>query len=166
MPALRPAILPADVASDMKLSRKLASLSLKPVAGRPVSPIAAQVAGRRYVFEVNPQHIEAVMLTPGPGGSETRLTLRMNGVDQTCVCGNGGWVKGTFTGPSGDPIAVALSGAWSSDDTFSINVVRYRTPLSTAYDLRFSGDTVILEALDHVGFHPERIRLEGRASRS
>jgi CubicO group peptidase (beta-lactamase class C family) len=164
VPALKSSPLEADAVSDQRLSEKLANLSLRPVAGRPTSPVAQMVSGRRYAFAPNPQHIEAVSLIPGKDGTGTRMNLRISGSEWSVACGSGSWVKGSITEDGGAPVAVAASAAWTSEDTFSATLVRYRTPLSTAYDLRFSADTVVLEALDHVGNPPpSRIRLEGKA---
>jgi hypothetical protein len=45
----------------------------------------------------------------------------------------------------------------------SVTMYRYRTPFSTAYDLRFADNELILEALDNASLTatPSRIRLVG-----
>jgi CubicO group peptidase (beta-lactamase class C family) len=163
LPALGSAPLPADPGSDRRLTEKLASLSLPVQAGEATSPVAAKVAGRRYAFPENPQHIEAVSLMAA-GGTGMPVTLRISGVDQHFDCGQGSWATGSISPAPGDAIPVAASGAWTSEDTYSFRLCRSLTPFSTAYDLRFAGDTVILEALDNVGsVAPARIRLTGTA---
>jgi len=164
LPALGPAAIPADPESDRRLSEKLAGLVLRLQGGQPSSPTAARVSGRVYAFPENAQHIEQVSVAAAAGAAPPAITVRLGGVDQRIECGQGSWIKGSVTGPSGERIPVAASGAWSSGDTFSFRLVRYLTPFSTDYDLRFAGETLILEAKDNVGnAAPERIRLVGTA---
>jgi CubicO group peptidase (beta-lactamase class C family) len=164
LPAFSAAALPADPESDRRLSRKLASLSLRTQPGRAASPMAQQVAGRVYRFPENAQKIDAVSFEPARDGGTDTLILRIAGSDQRIACGRGVWTKGSFTEDSGETFASAASGAWSSDDTYSVTLCRYQTPFTTAYDVRFAGDQVVLEAMDNVGLTPpERIRLTGTA---
>jgi hypothetical protein len=164
MPALAAAALPADPESDARLSQKLASLSLRLQSGQPSSPIEGRVAGRVYTFPANALHIETVSLGAPAAGAGPTVGIRLAGVDQRVPCGQGAWAKGSITGSTGEIVPVAASGAWSSEDTFSYRLVRYRTPFSTDYDLRFAGDHLILEALDNVDLSPpQRIRLVGTA---
>ncbi len=65
---------------------------------------------------------------------------------------------------------IAASGAWTADDTYTLNVVRYRTPFATTYQLRFAGDQVFLKAEQNVGAADARItelvgRVAGTSSR-
>jgi CubicO group peptidase (beta-lactamase class C family) len=164
LPAFNASSLPLNPESDRRLSEKLAGLSLRTQAGQATSPMAPKVFGKRYSFPDNAQHIEALTLESPAGGAGTRLILRTAGVDQSCVCGYGSWSKDSSTGAPGKAVPIAASGAWSSDDTYSATLVRYQTPISTEYDLRFSDGGVILEALDNVGNSPPtRIRVIGTA---
>ncbi len=147
--------LEPDAASQKKLRAKLADLSLRrPVAvavGKPT--LESKVAGRRYVFPKNPLALENVMLVPDSDDPQaTDFTATTGGVEQRVTVGGAGWVKGELqSGPSAGP--VALSGAWTGADTFTLDVVRYRTPFAVRYRLKFSGDgeSVTLEALPNVG---------------
>jgi CubicO group peptidase (beta-lactamase class C family) len=164
LPALGAASLPADADAQRKLSEKLASLSLRKQSGQPSSPTADKVTGRVFIFPPNPQHIESISLKTAGDRASPSIALRLDGVDQRLECGAGSWTRGAITTASGETIPVAASGAWSSEDTYSVRLVRYRTPFSTDYDVRFAGDHVILEALDNVGLiQPQRIRLVGTA---
>ena len=59
---------------------------------------------------------------------------------------------------------VAASGGWTSGDTYSFIVYAYRTPFSTAYDIRFTDDGVVVEMKDKVALTPpEWVRLVGTA---
>jgi CubicO group peptidase (beta-lactamase class C family) len=164
VPALGDPALPADPESDRRLAEKLASLSLPRQAGQVSSPTADRVAGKTFTFPENPQHIEALSLKSAGDGAGTSLTIRVAGIDQHIECGQGSWTKGSVTLDTGEVVPIAASGAWSSGDTYSVKLVRYRTPFSTDYDARFTGDGVVLEAMDNVGLtQPVRVRLMGTA---
>jgi CubicO group peptidase (beta-lactamase class C family) len=160
LPALRTAqaakgALPAEGATEGKLRVKLAGLTLKtPVAVASGAPaMAATVAGKRYVFPKNPQAVESVMLTPSADDAKaTEFVAVTGGVEQRVTVGGGGWEKGELKGgPSAGPVAV--SGAWTAADTFTLEVVRYQTPFVARYRLKFSdaGETVTLETVPNVG---------------
>jgi CubicO group peptidase (beta-lactamase class C family) len=163
LPAFAESTLPADSGSDRRLSEKLSSLSLRPQLGQAASPSAQRIAGRRYSFPANLLDIEAVSLVPAKDSANSVLTIRIAGSDQRIECGHGVWAKGAITMASGETFPAAASGAWTSDDTYSVTMYRYQTPFSTAYDLRFAGNELILEALDNASLTatPSRIRLVG-----
>jgi len=164
VPALGDAALPADPESDRRLAEKLASLSLPRQDGQVSSPTAERVTGKTFIFPENAQHIEALSLKSAGDGAGTSLTIRVAGTDQHIECGQGSWTKGSVTLDTGEVVPIAASGAWSSGDTYSVRLVRYRTPFSTDYDARFTGDGVVLEAMDNVGLTPPvRVRLSGTA---
>jgi CubicO group peptidase (beta-lactamase class C family) len=163
VPALAASALPADPDSDRRLTAKLAGLSLRTQAGQTSSPTGAKVSGKTYVFAANPLQYEAVSLKTAGDGAGTVVTLRVAGTDRSVECGQGTWTKGSVT-IAGEAVPVAVSGAWTSTDTYSLISYRYRTPYSTTVDLRFSGDQVVLESMDNVGLSsPEHIRLAGTA---
>jgi CubicO group peptidase (beta-lactamase class C family) len=173
LPAFKDSALPADPESDRKLTEKLASLSLATQTGQANSPTAAKVAGKRYIFDANKASIESISLAQGADGNYT-ISSRMGGADQSVVCGQGAWVKGKVSPGAradllagmvpGAPILMAATGAWTSEDTFTARVCRFATPLMTTYDLRFSGDTLVLEMEDNVGLEgTPRTRLVGTA---
>jgi CubicO group peptidase (beta-lactamase class C family) len=164
VPALGGAPLPADPESDRRLAEKLSGLSLATQAGQPGSPVAARVAGRRYVFPANPQLVESVEFEAVAAGADVAIAARVDGRDQRIVFGRGTWVKGSIDMGTGGPVPVAANGAWTSDDTFTAVVCRYRTPYSSTYDMRFAGDELILETEANVGFDSAgRVRIVGKA---
>jgi hypothetical protein len=164
VPAFDGAPLAADPESDRRLAERLASLSLPTQAGQPGSPIAARIAGRRYVFPSNPQEIESVEFEPVQEGANFAIEARIAGNDQRIVCGRGAWLKAPLKMGPGAPVPVALSGAWTSDDTYTAMLCRYRTPFCATIDMRFSGDELILETENNVGFDSAgRVRLVGKA---
>jgi CubicO group peptidase (beta-lactamase class C family) len=164
VPGLGAASLAADADSQRKLAEKLAGLGLRTQSGQPTSTMADKVSGRVYAFAPNALHIDSVSLKTAGDRAGVSVAFRIDDVDQRVQCGQGSWTAGALTLPSGEKVPVGVSGAWSSEDTYSLRLVRDRTPFSTDYDLRFAGDQLILEALDNVGLiPPQRIRIVGAA---
>lgn len=147
--------LAADAAAEGKLRAKLAGLALKSsvaVAGG-LPAMAATVTGKRYLFSKNLLAVESVMLSPAADDPQaTEFVTTTGGVEQRVALGGGGWVKGELQGgPSAGPVAV--SGRWTAADTFTVEVVRFRTPFVARYRMKFSGEgeTVILDTWTNVG---------------
>jgi CubicO group peptidase (beta-lactamase class C family) len=171
LPALNEGALPADPEGDRRLADRLAGLSLKMPEGKGTSPVADRIAGKRYVFPSNPQGIESVVFEPASGGKGDSITFRVSGADQHVECGRGTWVKGTANLGAGiEPLValesppIAASGAWTGDDTYTAIVCHYHTPHITTDRLQFTGDKVIFEARNNVGFGGNMpVRLVGTA---
>ena len=148
VPALKTSALPENAASHAALAAKLRSLMLAPITGAPTSTTASAASGRKYVLEKNQPGLETLTLTPSAGGAT--IGLRTAGADQSFTAVPGTWTRAAAEG-------VASSGAWTAADTYTLKVVRYRSPFATTYRLRFSGDAVAVEVEPNVGPAAERL---------
>jgi hypothetical protein len=160
LPAMRaPSPVPEDAPVRDRLSGKLASLSLRPPAGRPTSPSARRVSGRLFELPKNDDGLEAVSVE---FGREATLVVRANGRDHRVPCGRGGWRRGGTLPMSRErsmPEAVhpvASTGAWTDDDTFTVRSCFYETPFCLTLGLRFAGDALVLDREMNVGFGPTK----------
>ena len=152
IPALKPAALSTDKASSDKLASKLSGLVLPPQAGEPTSATVAKSAlGRRYTLAPNAQTAESIALDSIDARGEAAFTIRVGGADQHLVAAPGAWRKASMT-INGVAEPVAGSGGWTSDDTYTLKVARYRTPFVMTYRLRFSGDQLTVDTEQNVGF--------------
>jgi CubicO group peptidase (beta-lactamase class C family) len=150
LPAMQPAPLPADAQSDQKLERTLAGLTLHTPQGSATAAIAAQVSGKTYLFPTNAQNIDAV--TFDFKGADTTLVVSSLGREYRIVCGSGVWEKGRTAFVAGADWRVvapveqpfAASGAWTTDDTYTVKISYYETPLAITLTCRFAGDRVLL----------------------
>ena len=152
LPALQnKSALPADVGTHEKLKAKLASLSLRHPVAVATPPLAREIAGRRYVFPGNPLGIEAVTFDASADDARTtQLTTVVAGKRERIDLALGDWVKGEVAqGPTAG--VVALSGAWTAADTYTLDLVRYRTPFVLRHRLKFSGDELSLTVEPNVG---------------
>jgi hypothetical protein len=156
VPALKPSALPADRAANEKLTAKLKTLTLKPQTGEPTSTQASRVIGKRYTFETNRDAIEAITLDSANAAGEVTFVVRSGGKDQRVAASRGAWQKGSMT-IRGVADPMAASGGWTSDDTYTLKVARYRTPFTTTYRLRFTGDQLVVESEANVGAADTRI---------
>ena len=65
LPGMKPAPLPADGVAQRDLARRVAGSAVRPAAGKPASPVAAAVSGRRFSFPANDRGIESVVFEFG-----------------------------------------------------------------------------------------------------
>lgn len=168
LPAMRPGALPLDSTTRDQLEPKLARLILPLPEGLPTSPIARRMSGQRFVCEPNEENILAVSLDFGE--ELYALTIETDRGTHRVVCGTNRWARGTttFNRPGPRPLAtsgprqVAASGAWTSEDTYTIYLRFYETPFGLTISCRFVEDRLIFEWVENVSFTPiERKRVEG-----
>jgi CubicO group peptidase (beta-lactamase class C family) len=156
--------LPADAAVQDRLAKKLANLSLPPQPGRPTSPVARQVSGQIYELPKNDDGIEAIGLETGP---ETTLVIRNGGKEHRVPCGSGEWRGGGTLFVGGVEQKVAATGAWTTDDTYTVEACLYETPFCATLGLWFAGRALVLDQEMNVGFGPtKRPQLVGRPSQA
>jgi len=161
LPAMQSTPLPADATEDQKLERALAGLTLHAPQGGATSPIAAEVSGKTYSFPTNDQNIDVVKFDFN--GSKATLIVRSLGQEYRIPCGSGAWEKGQTAFNAGAPVwiaapvdqPVAAAGAWTADDTYTVKLAYYTTPLAVRLTCRFAGDRVLLLKAEHsVEFTP------------
>ena len=85
-------------------------------------------------------------------GAEPVLIIRRDGIEQEAVFGYQRWAKGSLPlrGVGAQP--VALSGAWTADDAFTVKVCFYETPHTLTLQLKFTGDEVRVDSEMNVDF--------------
>jgi len=161
LPAMQTAPLPADAESDQKLERTLDGLTLHQPQGAATTAVATQVSGRTYLFPTNAENINAV--TFDFKGQDATLVMRSLGREHRIACGSGVWKKGrtAFVAAAdwrvAEPVEqpVAASGAWTADDTYTVKLSYYDTPLAITLTCRFAGDRVLLLNVEYsVEFAP------------
>ncbi len=153
LPAMGQTALPADDRTRERLKQKLASLSVALPVGRPSSPVAGAVSGKLYVLPKNDDGLEAVGLEVGSG---TTLVVKSGGQERRIASGYAEWRRGGslphFDGRRAVEHKTAVSGAWTSDDTYTAKVCFHETPFCSTLALRFAGDAVVLDQEHNVSF--------------
>jgi hypothetical protein len=171
LPAMNAGALAADDAARETLRRKLGALVLPPPPGRATSPLATNVAGRRYVFPANDEGAESVALEIANG--EVTLVSRRSGRETRVPVAHGRWGQSAVmpvAGRMASPFAerderVSASGGWTADDTYTVKLCLHETPFVLTETLRFAGDELTLDREWNVGFGETKLpRLVGRAA--
>jgi CubicO group peptidase (beta-lactamase class C family) len=167
VPALRPGTLPPDPAGHAALTARLSSLALPAQAATATAPRVAALAGRQFVFGTDARALQALAIDRlDPAGVAT-LTFRIDGTDHQLSASPGTWQSSTMPAPeNGKPEPVAASGAWTAPDTYTLQVVRSRTPFVMTFRLRFAGDQLTIDAEQNVGGGDRRMQWIGRARRA
>jgi CubicO group peptidase (beta-lactamase class C family) len=169
LPALTANPLPENPTAQAALTQKLATLALPSGQGAVTSPLAAQASGRCYHFALDGQQgsdpwqpkLEALAFTFGAAG--TTVTLRDTIGEHKLCSGYGEWAKGEMMTARRGMQPVAVSGAWTADDTYVMQIYFYHTPFRNTITCRFDGEQVSYHSAMNVGFGPtEQPQLVGR----
>jgi len=155
--------LAADESALGRLEQKLHGLSLPPQAGVSISPVSRGISGKMYVFPENDGPFQAMGLEVG---KETTLVVRNGGGERRLTCGRDGWRRSGTLLVGGVEEPVALSGAWTADDTYTAKACFVHTSFCSTLSLRFAGDELLFDQEMHVAFGPTtRPQLVGRVRR-
>jgi len=173
LPAMRSEPLPEDAAQAGRLADRLVSLRTAPVAGQATSPRAAEVSGRSYAVDANDDDISSIAFDFAADGAT--LSMRNERGEQRIACGYDSWARGEADIESAYrrhlgtqvpvPNAVVASGAWTDEDTYTVELWWYLTPFRRTLSCRFSENGVRVDQRANLSFgSTERPRLEGRVS--
>lgn len=151
LPELRAAAIPENPTAHAALRRRLDTLTIPVTSGAATSSRASQVAGRTFVFASNPTTLESLRLEIGANDAVT-LRVRQFGKDLTLVAGQKEWRKGEFPLAADSTEPVAASGAWTADDTYTVQIAQYRQPFIATLRLKFTGEQIEVSREMNVGF--------------
>lgn len=144
LPAMQPAALPEDAASNNALREQLASLSIPFTAGAKTSPAVAKYNGQVFQMPPNPLGIKSARMNFGEDHAE--LTYVNDSGEHAIPIGVGRWLQGKLSLLSGShpfyqtPFLYAGSGAWTDDNTFLANLAFIETPFIPRLTCSFNGD--------------------------
>jgi len=171
LPAMQPEPLAEDSAALDRLTAKLDGLALRHPSGQPSAPMAAQVSDKWHEFPPNQRGIQAVSLDFT--SEQPALLVRTSERESRTEIGIGAWPKsrGGFSNGLGQSLGVsaqpllAASGAWTSQDTFSVKLVLYETPFCSNLTFRFDGERLLFDSEYNVAFGPTKLpQLIGQAA--
>jgi CubicO group peptidase (beta-lactamase class C family) len=129
LPAMQAEKLPENPAAQQMLAQKLQNLALPTVKSQPLTAIAEQVSGKRFVFGDNDQKIKALTFDFDKTGA--RLLVEDERGQHTVEIGSASWRLSTTSLDPRGPRQVAACGNWTSDDTYAIRL-RYLSPAQAA----------------------------------
>jgi hypothetical protein len=155
LPAMSHDALPPDDVSNQKLKSKLASLTMPPQQASAFHHIPEGVSGTTFLFASNSQKLESLGLELGKENEPTTLIIKLNdGAEQRITCGNGEWKKGRLAYGGFPERSVAVSGAWTADNTYTARICFYETPFLLTANLEFSKDKLKFDPAWNVSFGP------------
>ncbi|HQL49759.1 MAG TPA: serine hydrolase [Kiritimatiellia bacterium] len=163
LPGIRAQALPADDASQARLTDKLSKLTLRPAQGQSESAASAGTLGKTFVFDNNEKGLQALSLNRD--GQGLYLTIRNAHGEQRLDCGFGRWSTGelTFEKSLTAPLnttngrqPVAASGAWLAPNLFQAVIYFCETPYRLTLTLRFKDDRQYLDLDYNVMFGPKK----------
>lgn len=163
LPAMKPGRLPENPAARRQLEARLASLKVKFPTGAASSPVSASVSGKWFEFPENDRGIKAVSfdfnssspaLIVKTAAGETRMTIgRDSWTNSRGLFANG--LDHALSVPA-NPL-VAASGAWTSENTFTVKLVLSETPYYSTLNFKFDGDRLLFDAEHNVNFGPTKL---------
>jgi hypothetical protein len=169
LPAMQPAPIIDNSTAQDALSHKLSNLSIEPVQGGAVSPVAAHISGQTYQVDANALGVEAVALTFA--GADCILRVTMAASQETIPCGYGRWQQGMLTTLFRQPLLfdrtlIMTSGAWTADDVFTLIIRLIETPFYHTLIFHFVDDEILIESRINVSLESmEPVLLMGSAVR-
>lgn len=147
LPEMHTDALRDDTAAHTNLTHKLNSLSILPVEGEASTLITSQVSGRTYAVDENELTIQTITFSFTE--TTSAITLKTTGSRETILCGYGLWQRSQttlFKQPLlFDQAWVATSGAWTSEDTFTIIFRLYETPFYYTMICHFADNEMLME---------------------
>ncbi|MBX3010809.1 MAG: beta-lactamase family protein [Caldilineaceae bacterium] len=170
LPAMSAAPLPEDRRAQTALTEKLGSLALTPIQDAFISPLTSQVQGKTYQFPLaeqsaDPRTPKTEAITFDFAAPTPIVTLRDTAGTHRLRVGNGEWIKGEMTVPYRGPQPVAVSGAWTATDTYTLRIYFYQTPFCTTITCQFAADQLFYNARLNVSFGPtQQPQLVGQAN--
>ena len=172
LPAMKPDRLPEDVAGRRRLAAKLATLMVKPQAGRSTSTLTESVSGKWFEFPQNDLGIGAISFDFN--SRVPLLVVRTSSGELRNLLGAASWIKSDkgfaagmdkFLSVPVHPL-LASSGGWLANDVFQTKILLYQTPYYATLTFKFEGDRMLLDTEYNVSFGPRNLpQLIGQAAR-
>jgi len=164
LPAMSAGTQPVDPLTCGELARRLECLALPHPPGQASSPLAAQLSGRHFTFEPNPETLHSLCFD----FAASTLTYRLLGGGprrgkHTLRFGHAAWGEGAAWADDVSFFAshlarkVSASGGWIAKDTFQLTLCQYETPFLLTLAFAFAGDQVTVTPRLNVSFGPTEL---------
>jgi hypothetical protein len=166
LPAMKPGRLPENSAARRQLEARLAALKVKSPSGAATSAISANVSGKWFEFAENDRGIKA--LSFDFNSTSPSLIVRTSTGETRMTIGRETWTndhgsRGLFANGLDRALSVpanplvAASGAWSTENTFTVKIVLSETPYYSTLNFKFDGDRLFFDAEHNVNFGPTKL---------
>jgi hypothetical protein len=163
LPAMKPGRLPENPAARRQLEARLAALKVKFPTGAATSSMSSSVSGKWFEFADNERGIKAVSFDFN--SAQPTLIVRTGAGEARVAIGRETWTssRGQFSNGLDRALSVpanplvAATGAWSSENTFTVKLVLAETPYYSTLSFKFDGDRLLFDAEHNVAFGPTKL---------
>jgi len=145
-----PDALPANQEALSALNDKLKDLAISTVDGQENAELGNEISGKTYKIEENQQQIDEISFNLN--GNEKVITLTIEGNDQEIPIGYHTMLKGQMNIARLGNVAVASSGAWTSENTYRATMYNYESPHAITFDFTFDKDKLFIDTKYNVTF--------------
>jgi hypothetical protein len=152
LPAMKEAPLLPNAEGLEELNLKLQDLAISYVEGEESSSIASGLSRKTYTLEKNDRYINSI--TFGFEDSLNEIIFTTDQGEQTIRVGYQEMEKGSLSSPFVVSDKVAANGAWTTPDTYTVNVIYYETPESVKFTFRFKDDALLWDTERKASFGP------------
>lgn len=160
LPAMKEEPLPHDEVTLERLNQKLQALSISYVEGEESSPLIAEISGKTYSFAPSQGGYEQILFDFNANPVEISLTDQG---EHSLKVGYGERLPSALPSPFLESDKVAVDGAWTAPDTYTVNLVYYETPESLKFIFRFQDDSLFMDTRRRASFlPPQGVRLKAR----
>ena len=162
LPAMASDRLEEDPDGCARLAERLRGLAACLPAGASESPLAEQIAGRRYQMEENPLGVHSLAFSFEAGGCTLEIEHE-RGSDRI-PCGAAEWREGLTSLDPRRVVKTASAARWPAENRLMLLVRSVETPFYTTFTCRFEGDGLVVEIETNVSFGEKKgPRLVGRS---
>ncbi len=156
LPAIGSDKLPENPTANQQLVDRLKKLQLPGAKGTTTTALATKLAGKEFKFDSNEQKIESLLVTAPENGKAT-IVLHVAGQKTVVPVDNASWIEQKVRWASEEPLAIATSVAWTSEDTCTVKLCYVETPFVQTLRLKFEGTTVQMDTESNVAFGPTKL---------
>ncbi|WP_020533138.1 serine hydrolase domain-containing protein [Flexithrix dorotheae] len=161
LPAFKDEPLEENLQAQRALSEKLSNLKLSPVQGENTAKLARKISGKAYMLEENEWDIEEMLFNLK--GKENTLILKGKNGEFSLPIGIGEFKESKFNFPQIGQQSVAISGAWTEEDTFKLLMYLDETPYAYTCSISFEGNNMTMERELNVNFgNTKRPAIQGK----
>jgi hypothetical protein len=120
--------------------------------GEENSPLLSEISGKTYLLEQNELSLKSLSFNFEARLNEVRLIAEQG--EHIIQVGFGNRERGTLGSPYVTSDLVAVDGAWTAPDTYSMNLIYYETPESVKFTFRFEEDYLLWDTERKASFGP------------
>lgn len=156
IPAIDANAIEPDTSIQQALRRRSDALAITQIEGKESAPLANSVSGSLYQLAENTLGLESVQFA-FEGGKSNVVFKDANG-SHSIEFEHGDWAEGVTAlliaslGTAQETHHYQARGAWTTDDTFALQIIFDHSPYEANLRFQFGGDLVVIDGEQNVSF--------------